>query len=50
MLFATQNKYDIYCTCTNVIAFYRHRGAFAKSICGVAPLRIDTGRYAHIVL
>ena len=29
---------------------FNHRSAFAKFRCGVAPLRIETGRYENIVL
>ncbi len=29
---------------------FRHRSAFAKFRCGVAPLRLETGRYENIAL
>ncbi len=34
-----------YCT---IILPLKHRSAFAKFRCGVAPLRLETGRYEHI--
>jgi len=40
-----------YCTefyCTTVLPL-NHRSAFAKFRCGVAPLRIETGRYENIL-
>jgi hypothetical protein len=53
------NKLRTYCTfkneycsenCCKIILPLRHRAAFAKFRCGVAPLRIETGRYEGLTL
>ena len=41
-LFKTQFAVEKYC---KIILPPRHRAAFSKFRCGVAPLRIETGRY-----
>lgn len=38
---------EFYC---KIVLPYKHRSAFAKFRCGVAPLRIETGRYENVVL
>ena len=46
-LFKTSFEAELYC---KIILPYRHRSAFAKFRCGVAPLRIETGRYENLNL
>jgi len=46
-LFKTQFETEAYC---QLILPLRHRSAFAKFRCGVAPLRIETGRYENLSL
>ena len=43
-LFKTTYETETYC---KIIMPLRHRSAFAKFRCGVAPLRIETGRYEN---
>ena len=44
-LFKNSFETEIYCK----IAFpFSHRSAFAKFRCGVAPLRIETGRFENL--
>lgn len=46
-LFKSEYKTEEYC---KIILPLRHRAAFAKFRCGVAPLRLETGRYENLSL
>lgn len=46
-LFKSEYKAEEYC---KMILPLRHRAAFAKFRCGVAPLRLETGRYENLAL
>lgn len=44
-LFKTEYKVEEYC---KIVLPLKHRSAFSKFRCGVAPLRIETGRYENL--
>ena len=44
-LFKSELKVEDYC---KIVLPLKHRSAFAKFRCGVAPLRIETGRYENL--
>ena len=46
-LFKTEFKVEEYC---RMLLPLKHRSAFAKFRCGVAPLKIETGRYENLVV
>ena len=45
-LFKSDYEAESYCT---IVLPFSHRSAFAKFRCGVAPLKVETGRYEDIV-
>ena len=46
-LFKSEFKVETYC---KLLMPYSHRSAFAKFRCGVAPIRLETGRYEHLAV
>ena len=46
-LFKSEFKVETYC---KLLMPYSHRSAFARFRCGVAPIRLETGRYEHLAV